>query len=463
MQNSFDPNQAVDGAARLLRDLLNRFDRTDLALAAYNAGPGRRAPLRRHPAVPGDPELCPLRDVDDGDSSMTVIPLPLPVSAGPGSVPAPMGADAEASAETFAALVTQLLSGQGQQPGTGQPVPVPGVPVTAVGEGIDEAADGHHGHRPRPPTPPADLAADAAAAVVPSTQPITAQVAGFLAVLPVLPIAAALAAAAAPAATADDLTTTTVTSTSPTTAEVPTGAADPTATAVTADPATDTSVPTRAATTDPAPTSSTSTASDEAVATEPDAGTTAPAAGTRHPEPRSSETIAPARTDHHYCDHRRLTAVGAESVTGPAGPATDTRPTPNSPVTSQVFPEVTRLVSAGNGTHRVRLQLEPEALGEVRVVLTIRNGEVHVRLAGGEDAQRALREGAPELRRLLELAGASDTRIVVRDLNSGSASGNGSNANLTGQGPGGFGRGDSGVDARRRPFSAPARRDAWWK
>jgi flagellar hook-length control protein FliK len=111
-----------------------------------------------------------------------------------------------------------------------------------------------------------------------------------------------------------------------------------------------------------------------------------------------------------------------------------------------VFPEVTRLVAGGNGTHRVRLQLAPEALGEVRVVLTVRNGEVHVRLAGGEDAQRALREGAPELRRLLELAGASDSRIVVRDLNAGSSSGNGSNANLTDQGFGGFGRGDSGVD-----------------
>jgi hypothetical protein len=38
--NSFDPAQAVDGAARMLRDLTNRFGRTELALAAYNAGPG---------------------------------------------------------------------------------------------------------------------------------------------------------------------------------------------------------------------------------------------------------------------------------------------------------------------------------------------------------------------------------------------------------------------------------------
>lgn len=38
--NSFDPAQAVDGAARLMSDLMGRFGRTDLALAAYNAGPG---------------------------------------------------------------------------------------------------------------------------------------------------------------------------------------------------------------------------------------------------------------------------------------------------------------------------------------------------------------------------------------------------------------------------------------
>ncbi|WP_127480794.1 transglycosylase SLT domain-containing protein [Nocardioides pantholopis] len=49
VSNSFDPAQAVDGAARLMSDLLGRFGRTDLALAAYNAGPGA---VLRYDGVP---------------------------------------------------------------------------------------------------------------------------------------------------------------------------------------------------------------------------------------------------------------------------------------------------------------------------------------------------------------------------------------------------------------------------
>lgn len=40
VENSFDPAQAIDGGARLLRSLLDKFGSTELALAAYNAGPG---------------------------------------------------------------------------------------------------------------------------------------------------------------------------------------------------------------------------------------------------------------------------------------------------------------------------------------------------------------------------------------------------------------------------------------
>lgn len=51
--DSFDPVQAVDGAARLLRDLHDRFGSTPLALAAYNAGPGA---VLRYDGIPPYPE-----------------------------------------------------------------------------------------------------------------------------------------------------------------------------------------------------------------------------------------------------------------------------------------------------------------------------------------------------------------------------------------------------------------------
>jgi transglycosylase-like protein with SLT domain/NlpC/P60 family protein len=51
--DSFDPSQAIDGAARLLHDLTDRFGSTPLALAAYNAGPGA---VLRYDGIPPYPE-----------------------------------------------------------------------------------------------------------------------------------------------------------------------------------------------------------------------------------------------------------------------------------------------------------------------------------------------------------------------------------------------------------------------
>ncbi|MFZ5846949.1 MAG: transglycosylase SLT domain-containing protein [Actinomycetota bacterium] len=53
VNNSFEPAQAVDGAARLMKDLLSEFGRVDLALAAYNAGPGA---VKRYGGIPPYPE-----------------------------------------------------------------------------------------------------------------------------------------------------------------------------------------------------------------------------------------------------------------------------------------------------------------------------------------------------------------------------------------------------------------------
>jgi soluble lytic murein transglycosylase-like protein len=49
----YDPEQNLAGGARFLREMIDRFGRVDLALAAYNAGPARVA--AEHDGGPGVP------------------------------------------------------------------------------------------------------------------------------------------------------------------------------------------------------------------------------------------------------------------------------------------------------------------------------------------------------------------------------------------------------------------------
>ena len=51
--NALDPASAIDGAAKYLSSLTKQFGSTDLALAAYNAGPGS---VSRHGGIPPYPE-----------------------------------------------------------------------------------------------------------------------------------------------------------------------------------------------------------------------------------------------------------------------------------------------------------------------------------------------------------------------------------------------------------------------
>ena len=110
-----------------------------------------------------------------------------------------------------------------------------------------------------------------------------------------------------------------------------------------------------------------------------------------------------------------LTPVTAAA---PVTATSDATPAP-AQVTQQVFPEVVRIAGRGDGPRRMTLRLQPEFLGEVRVVMTSHKGELQVSLAAGEAARHALTEGTPELRRLLESVGATDARIVIRDLPAG--------------------------------------------
>ena len=54
VRNRWDPRQNLDGGARLLRRLIDRFGEVELALAAYNAGEG--AVIRHGNRIPPFPE-----------------------------------------------------------------------------------------------------------------------------------------------------------------------------------------------------------------------------------------------------------------------------------------------------------------------------------------------------------------------------------------------------------------------
>lgn len=172
----------------------------------------------------------------------------------------------------------------------------------------------------------------------------------------------------------------------------------------------------------------------------------APAAPTSTPESR--------RDGSRGADQQPASPLTVAAPTGPAPTAAAVSSGPTAPpsVTGQVFPEVTSLVSRGDGTHRITMTLQPEALGEVRVVMTVRDGAVHVRLAAGHEAQHALLDGSSELTRLLERVGAVDTRIVVRDLGATPAPTPG-----TGPGPGlGAGTGSDTWTGDSRPHDQHA-------
>lgn len=53
VEDPFDPAQNLEGGARYLRFLLDTFGELELALAAYNAGPGA---IRRYGGIPPYPE-----------------------------------------------------------------------------------------------------------------------------------------------------------------------------------------------------------------------------------------------------------------------------------------------------------------------------------------------------------------------------------------------------------------------
>ncbi len=310
---------------------------------------------------------------------------------------------AGAAALTFAALVDQALSARGS--------------VAVVPAGAKDAQDAEHDDdaatRPRERHKYKESTKETTQATAEGTTEDKAEVAtgatvveGALAIL----LAAMLASARPVAATAAQPTTA-ATSDTDEAAAVP-GSGTPPAVPGDTGPA-----DTRPATTEKVL---------DLTAFQPVAPQAAPAAPSqtgRAAETSSTtpeQTVAPATVEP---DSVTVVASGPMTVTGPVPVGGSSAP---HSVVSQVIPEITRLVSDGEGVHRVTLQLNPRALGEVRVVLTIRQGEVHVRLAAGEEARNALASSSSELSRALHQIGLDEHRITLIDLQGAAATRSGS-------------------------------------
>ena len=103
----------------------------------------------------------------------------------------------------------------------------------------------------------------------------------------------------------------------------------------------------------------------------------------------------------------------------PAAPAAAavpaTTPTgPDAPVAAQLGRQIAVLHNAPDGSHTMTVVITPESLGPVTVAVTVTDGTLDVTLHGAHDVGRhALQDALPELRRELESAGLSFTKLEV--------------------------------------------------
>ena len=172
--------------------------------------------------------------------------------------------------------------------------------------------------------------------------------------------------------------------------------------------------------------------------------------------------------------------AGAVAPTAPSSPVTPaaasdasastSAPSPTT-VLEQVAPALSRVVSRGDGEHRMMLKLHPADLGEIHLTVTVRGDQVDVEIAASAEARELLRDGVSQLRALLDPTGRSGGQLVFRDLPVAQqqpvvpAAGAGSLLGSTTDGPGPDGRGGAsysgeGRDDRREtggPGPAPDR------
>lgn len=103
--------------------------------------------------------------------------------------------------------------------------------------------------------------------------------------------------------------------------------------------------------------------------------------------------------------------VAAPAATAPTAPA---NPVPAPPVGNQIAQHIAVLRGADDGEHSMTLVLTPERLGPVEIQVTVSKGSLDLSLRGAhEQGRAALLAALPDLRRDLESAGLSCSRLAV--------------------------------------------------
>jgi len=93
-------------------------------------------------------------------------------------------------------------------------------------------------------------------------------------------------------------------------------------------------------------------------------------------------------------------------------------------VAAQIAPFVTALRHEPNGTHQITVLLHPADLGQVQIVVELRDGTVNLQMSGSHDAARdVLNSAMPQLRRELTDSGLLVGRTDVLSQDSGTAGG----------------------------------------
>jgi flagellar hook-length control protein FliK len=309
----------------------------------------------------------------------------------------------------------------GTQPGSATDIPVPGLPVAAVGTpGLPAAAVGTPG-----------LPAGTVAPVVPPPMAVPGRDAAALAAdLQVVSV------------------TSSVTSSPPTPTDAP-GAVLATAQALAAGlPAAEAQPVAGGAvaggTADPAGTASSSTGTVAAPATTPGSGTGAGTDG----DGRERGGEAPGGRSDPVQPSAAPAGPTAPSAVAPAARAeAATGPPVAQPVGGQIARHVAVLRGGPDGTHSMTVVLAPESLGRVEVSVTLSQGTVELTLRGAQEHGRAaLVDALPDLRRDLEAAGLTCGRL---DVERGTRDGSGPSQQQWAGRPGDPGAGGRGAQQER--------------